>query len=320
MVLGEAPEAPIRVPMNGAVYLADVMGGQKTGLFYDQRPNHAFAARLSRGALVLDVFSHVGGFGLAALAGGATEVTCVDASAAALTLASGGAAAMGREIVVRQGDAFAALESLGHQGLVEAGHRRDTIFMRQGITFEVGGADGDAAVDRPFPLDLVPRILPVDEWRTIKRGLAQRIRALNRFVDDVWPSSERLRRSGCTPPCTMPNSAASLPSPSCASRERCAQRRLSSIERRATSSVAGYGVHSSKIITTRRFRSPASSPSSSSSRSIVSSRSALRRPAWNEKRSEPSLGSTSIEGTTRRLRKSSAARSSTCPIEESISE
>ena len=84
----------------------------------------------------------------------------------------------------------AALESLGHQGLVEAGHRRDTIFMRQGITFEVGGADGDAAVDRPFPLDLVPRILPVDEWRTIKRGLAQRIRALNRFVDDVYHGRE----------------------------------------------------------------------------------------------------------------------------------
>ena len=41
-------DAPIPVPMNGATYLADVMGGQKTGLFYDQRPNHAFAARLVR--------------------------------------------------------------------------------------------------------------------------------------------------------------------------------------------------------------------------------------------------------------------------------
>jgi uncharacterized circularly permuted ATP-grasp superfamily protein len=71
-----------------------------------------------------------------------------------------------------------------------AGRRRDTIFMRQGITFEVGGADGDEATDRPFPLDLVPRILPVEEWRTIKRGLAQRIRALNRFVDDVYHGRE----------------------------------------------------------------------------------------------------------------------------------
>ena len=84
----------------------------------------------------------------------------------------------------------AALEALGHDGLVEAGRRRDSIFMRQGITFEVGGADGDGPVDRPFPLDLVPRILPVDEWRTIKRGLAQRIRALNRFVDDVYHGRE----------------------------------------------------------------------------------------------------------------------------------
>jgi uncharacterized circularly permuted ATP-grasp superfamily protein len=40
--------------------------------------------------------------------------------------------------------------------------------------------------DRPFPLDLVPRIIPAGEWRTIKRGLAQRIRALNRFIDDVY--------------------------------------------------------------------------------------------------------------------------------------
>ncbi len=84
----------------------------------------------------------------------------------------------------------AALEALGRDGLVDAGRRRDTIFMRQGITFEVGGADGDEATDRPFPLDLVPRILPVEEWRTIKRGLAQRIRALNRFVDDVYHGRE----------------------------------------------------------------------------------------------------------------------------------
>ena len=118
MALGTAPEGPVRVPMNGAVYLADVLGGQKTGLFYDQRPNHAFAARLGRGGRVLDVFSHVGGFGLAALAGGASEAVLVDASAAALALAKGGAEAMGmgEKVVLRQGDAFAALEQLGAEG------------------------------------------------------------------------------------------------------------------------------------------------------------------------------------------------------------
>ncbi|MEL7182107.1 MAG: RlmI/RlmK family 23S rRNA methyltransferase, partial [Pseudomonadota bacterium] len=54
--------APLPVPMNGATYLADLTGGQKTGLFFDQRPNHAFVAGLCAGKRVLDVFSHVGGF------------------------------------------------------------------------------------------------------------------------------------------------------------------------------------------------------------------------------------------------------------------
>lgn len=70
VLLSGAIDQPIPVLMNGATYMADLKGGQKTGLFYDQRPNHAFAARLARGARVLDVFTHVGGFALAALAGG----------------------------------------------------------------------------------------------------------------------------------------------------------------------------------------------------------------------------------------------------------
>jgi 23S rRNA (cytosine1962-C5)-methyltransferase len=73
VLAGTAPDAPLEVPMNGAIYLADVMGGQKTGLFFDQRPNHAVTARLSKDARVLDVFSHVGGFGLAALGGGCAK-------------------------------------------------------------------------------------------------------------------------------------------------------------------------------------------------------------------------------------------------------
>ncbi|MCF1710084.1 class I SAM-dependent methyltransferase [Tabrizicola sp. J26] len=109
---------PVPVPMNGATYMADLLGGQKTGLFYDQRPNHAFAQRLAKGAAVLDVFSHVGGFALAALAGGAASALSVDASAAALALASDGAVAMGagERFATRQGDAFAVLEALGAEG------------------------------------------------------------------------------------------------------------------------------------------------------------------------------------------------------------
>ncbi|CUI02070.1 RSP_2647 family RNA methyltransferase [Leisingera aquaemixtae] len=118
-LLGEAPAAPVPVQMNGATYMADLTGGQKTGLFFDQRENHAFAARLTApGARVLDVFSHVGGFGLAMLAGGAGQATCVDGSAAALELAAQGAGAGGFQdkFTARQGDAFDVLTALGEEG------------------------------------------------------------------------------------------------------------------------------------------------------------------------------------------------------------
>jgi 23S rRNA (cytosine1962-C5)-methyltransferase len=118
VLLGTAPDAPVPVLMNGATYLADLTGGQKTGLFFDQRPNHAFAASLSKSARVLDVFSHVGGFALAALAGGAAQATSVDGSAAALALANEGAAQSGvaDRFSTRQGDAFAVLEALAEEG------------------------------------------------------------------------------------------------------------------------------------------------------------------------------------------------------------
>jgi 23S rRNA (cytosine1962-C5)-methyltransferase len=118
ILAGDAPTEPVPVPMNGATYMADVMGGQKTGLFYDQRPNHAFAASLSKDATVLDVFSHVGGFGLAALANDAASVLAVDGSAPALELAEAGAAAMKvtDRFTTRKGDAFEVLAALGEEG------------------------------------------------------------------------------------------------------------------------------------------------------------------------------------------------------------
>lgn len=144
-VLRGAAEAPVEVPMNGARYLADLTGGQKTGLFYDQAPNHAQAARLAAGLSVLDVFAHVGGFGLACLgaAAPAARVVAVDSAAPALALAEAGAARMGVEerFETRKADAFDAMaaaaaagESYGmvicdppafapHKGAVEAGLR-----------------------------------------------------------------------------------------------------------------------------------------------------------------------------------------------------
>jgi len=118
VLAGTAPGDALPVPMNGATYMADLTGGQKTGLFYDQRPNHAFAASLSRGARVLDVFAHVGGFGLAALAAGASSALAVDGSAPALALAERGAAAMNvsGQFTIRQGDAFDTLAALRDEG------------------------------------------------------------------------------------------------------------------------------------------------------------------------------------------------------------
>ena len=118
VVIGSAPEGPIQVTMNSATYMADLIGGQKTGLFFDQRPNHEFVSRLSNGARVLDVFSHVGGFGLAALAGGAVSAMAVDGSAPALELASQGAvvAGFGNKFSTRKGDAFDVLTSLRAEG------------------------------------------------------------------------------------------------------------------------------------------------------------------------------------------------------------
>lgn len=109
---------PVNVPMNGATYIADLMGGQKTGLFYDQRENHAFVARLARGGQVLDVFSHVGGFALAALANGAAGALAVDGSEPALALARQGAEASGvaDRFETRQGDAFDVMTELAGEG------------------------------------------------------------------------------------------------------------------------------------------------------------------------------------------------------------
>ena len=117
-LIGHGPDQPVPVVMNGATYLADITGGQKTGLFYDQRPNHCFAKGLSKGASVLDVFCHVGGFGLAAMAGGAASVDFVDASDPALELArQGGFWTSGTDaLTFHKGDAFDQMARMAEDG------------------------------------------------------------------------------------------------------------------------------------------------------------------------------------------------------------
>jgi 23S rRNA (cytosine1962-C5)-methyltransferase len=81
-------DGPVTVEENGALFRADVLSGQKTGWFFDQRDNHAFMAGLCKGETVLDLFTHTGGFAIPAARAGAVKVTAVDSSQSALDLAA----------------------------------------------------------------------------------------------------------------------------------------------------------------------------------------------------------------------------------------
>jgi len=83
-LFGHLPTAPVRFKENDLNFAADVVHGQKTGHFLDQRDNRLRVRRLSRGARVLDVFCCTGGFTVNAAAGGAELVHSVDLSAPAI--------------------------------------------------------------------------------------------------------------------------------------------------------------------------------------------------------------------------------------------
>jgi 23S rRNA (cytosine1962-C5)-methyltransferase len=113
-----ALDGPVRVEENGAVFFSDPAGGQKTGWFYDQRCNRAFAASLAKGARVLDVYSYNGGFGVLCAVRGAASVVTVDRSEGAL--ANGRLAAEANGVAerceFRRADAFEELERLAGAG------------------------------------------------------------------------------------------------------------------------------------------------------------------------------------------------------------
>jgi 23S rRNA (cytosine1962-C5)-methyltransferase len=84
---GESPAGPITIEEHGLRFLVNLIEGQKTGFFLDQRDNRVEVAKLARGRRVLDAFCYSGGFGLHAARAGAAEVIGVDGSEAALALA-----------------------------------------------------------------------------------------------------------------------------------------------------------------------------------------------------------------------------------------
>jgi len=73
----------------------------------------------------------------------------------------------------------------------------DALFHRVGITFAVYGEN--AGTERLIPFDIVPRILPVDEWSKLEIGLKQRVRALNAFIADIY-HDQNILKAGVIPP------------------------------------------------------------------------------------------------------------------------
>ena len=71
----------------------------------------------------------------------------------------------------------------------------EVIFRRVGITFAVyGDKDEDGSgTERLIPFDLIPRIIPAHEWKSMEAGLVQRVNALNRFIHDIYHDQEILK-------------------------------------------------------------------------------------------------------------------------------
>ena len=100
---------------------------------------------------------------------------------------------------------------LGGENLVELQKKSkeaEAVFRRTGITFNVyGDSEKD---ERLIPFDIVPRILSGVEWRRLKQGLEQRVRALNAFIHDVYHKQE-IFKAGWLPLSLIDSNQAFIP-------------------------------------------------------------------------------------------------------------
>lgn len=120
VIVGDPVDRPVRFLERGLSLEADVVHGQKTGHFLDQRDNRALVRSMANGQDVLDVFASTGGFSVAAAAGGASSVHLIDQSGPALETAERNLGHNRKLGEVRRcsvhttvGDAFEVLERLG---------------------------------------------------------------------------------------------------------------------------------------------------------------------------------------------------------------
>ncbi len=93
--------------------------------------------------------------------------------------------------------AASRLQTLGADAFARRVKMADVTFRNQGITFTV--YSDTQGVEKIFPFDLIPRIIPANEWDVIERGLTQRIHALNLFCQDIY-HKQRILREKIIPP------------------------------------------------------------------------------------------------------------------------
>lgn len=111
-LIGDTPAEPVPFVENGLRFTADVVAGQKTGFFLDQRDNRQLVRQLSAGRRVLNVFGYTGGFSVYAAAGGAEHVTTVDLAAPALAMTEGHLALNGLDVSQHESVASDAFDFL----------------------------------------------------------------------------------------------------------------------------------------------------------------------------------------------------------------
>jgi 23S rRNA (cytosine1962-C5)-methyltransferase len=126
LIDGVGPDGPVFIEEHGVRFGVDLLAGQKTGFFLDQRQNRLAAAQYCAGRRVLDLFCYTGGFALvAAAAGQAREVLGIDSSQKAITLARANVQLNGlAKAHFEEADCFERLE-----GLVAEGERFGAIVL-----------------------------------------------------------------------------------------------------------------------------------------------------------------------------------------------
>jgi 23S rRNA (cytosine1962-C5)-methyltransferase len=203
VLAGDPPRGPILFRENDLVLEADIVAGQKTGHFLDQRDNRRLVGTASSGARVLDVFACTGGFSLSAAAGGARSVHSVDASPHALDAARRNFTHNDHRPAVRAcrlettaGDAFAVM------GELSSGGRRFDVVVVDPPSFAQRQADVEGALRSYRRLARLAAGLVEDGGLLVQASCSSRV-ATDDFVSAVHQGAAdasvrlaELRRTG----------------------------------------------------------------------------------------------------------------------------